>query len=92
MLGEGAFAGSKDCIAGLDARNLRADGFDNSGDICAEKWRFGLAHAGEDANEPRSAAKEVPVIWIDRGGANVEQDLIGGGRGLPDFGVFENVG
>jgi hypothetical protein len=92
VLGEGPFAGSKDNVAGLEASDVRANSFDDSGYICTETWELGLANACEEADEPWRAAKEVPVVWIDGGGADVDQDLVCGGRGLLDFGVFENVG
>jgi hypothetical protein len=92
VLGESAFAGSKDNVPGLEARDVRTDSFDDSSYICTETREPGLANACEQADEPWRAAKEVPVVGIDRGRANVDQDFVCAGRRLLDFGVFENVG
>ena len=92
VFGEGAFAGAEDGVAGLEAGDLWADGFDDSGEVGTEAWRFGLAEAGEEADECGRAAKEVPVVWIDGGSADVDQDLVSGGCGFFDFGVFDYVG
>lgn len=92
VLGESAFAGSKDNVPGLEARDVRTDSFDDSSYIRTETRELGLADACEQTDEPWRATKEVPVVWIDGGGADVDQDFAWGRRGLLDFSVFENVG
>src|ERR1035438_4918029 len=92
VFGKSAFAGSKDRIARLEARDPRAGGFHDSGDIRSKARRFGLADTCEQADESGCASKEVPIIRINRGGADADEHLVCAGQGLLDVGVFEYVG
>ena len=80
VLGEGAFAGAENVVARAEACHGGSSGFDGAGDVSAEARVLGRQQASHETKEIGLAAEEMPVVGIDRCGANAEEDFVGGGR------------
>jgi hypothetical protein len=84
-------AGAEHTVAGLELCHATANRLDLACHVHAESHVLGLAQSGNQANEVRPAAQEVPVIGVDRSGADLDQNLVVPGNGRFDFPDLDDV-
>src|SRR5579871_1232713 len=84
-------ADAVDRIAGLELRHASTDCIYNTGNIGAKAIVFWLAETRHEPNGVRLSSHEVPVVRIERSGANLERHFRVTGSRLLDFFASENV-
>jgi hypothetical protein len=78
-------------VAGLELSNVSAGRVNNASNVGAEVFVFGLAQTCHQADGVWFATHEVPIVGIERSGANFDGDFgIAGNRALNIF-TSENV-
>jgi len=89
---KGTGAHAEDGIAGMELGHLAASGFHFACQVHAKLLAFRVAEAGHEADAVGGAAEEVPVVRIDAGGADTDEDFVVGGCGFGNLGQLEDAG
>jgi hypothetical protein len=84
---------TKDLIARLEPRHVRADRLDVAGQIRARNAILGLAQPrAHDPENVRLSSHDMPDIGMDRRGTNADQHLVLAGHWLIDLAELQDVG
>src|SRR4029453_5841502 len=84
---------TKDLIARLEPRHVRADRLEVAGQIRARNAILGLAQPrAHDPENVRLSSHDMPDIGMDRRGTNADQHLVLAGHWLIDLAELQDVG
>ena len=92
IFGEGSPARAEHVVAWFEPGDVSAHLFHLAGHIDAELWRPWGSQSDADAKEVGHSPHEMPVQWVDRSRANLDQDFIVTGLWLFNFFTAQNAG